>query len=110
MNMNLPASLQVKELSTAGMESLILSSVMGLEDYGFSGSEKGLQFLGDRSELKNLFVAYCSGKYIACCKIRKTSFYFRMVFWERGSIYYFYCKGLHAVLPGMHFLPPNLKF
>lgn len=86
MNMNLPASLQVKELSTAGMESLILSSVMGLEDYGFSGSEKGLQFLGDRSELKNLFVAYCSGKYIACCKIRKTSFMLEW-FFGRGEVF-----------------------
>lgn len=63
-----------------GMESLILSSVMGLEDYGFSGSEKGLQFLGDRNELKNLFVAYCSGKYITCCSIRKTSFISQWVF------------------------------
>lgn len=43
-------------------------------------------------------------------KLEKTSFILEWFFRKRGSIYYFYCKGLHAVLPGMHFLPPNLKF
>nr|XP_022301662.1 zinc finger protein Xfin-like [Crassostrea virginica] len=63
----------VTELSSAGLESLIISSVMGLEDYGFTGSDKGLQFLGDRTELKNLFVAYCSDTEIPNAKFQQKS-------------------------------------
>ncbi|XP_062613426.1 zinc finger protein Xfin-like isoform X1 [Saccostrea cucullata] len=63
----------VSDLSCVGVESLVLTSVMGMEDFGFTGSTKGLQFLGDRVELKNLFVAYCSDQEIPNAKFQQKS-------------------------------------